>query len=151
MEVQISLWHRSAGGLRKWGAETNTPRPSGLQMRRIVRAPVLGLSIQTGQTQLRENAPLSRLQSGQGRLLACYRPDRHILNGTAQQQTLTASPTNMAPKKRRAAAAGGAETHAAVNPDHLVVLNKRLEEIDAAGARTAAQQHDVRGQHQSRC
>lgn len=58
---------------------------------------------------------------------------------------------NMAPKKRRAAAAGGAETHAAVIPDHLIILNKRLEEIDAAGARTAAQQHDVRGQHHSLC
>jgi hypothetical protein len=49
----------------------------------------------------------------------------------------------MAPKKRKAAASGGAGTQAAVNADHVVVLNKRLEEIDAAGAHTAAQQHDV--------
>jgi hypothetical protein len=40
----------------------------------------------------------------------------------------------MAPKKRKVAAAS-AETKAqqVANPDHIAVLNKRLEEIDAAG------------------
>jgi hypothetical protein len=41
----------------------------------------------------------------------------------------------MAPKKRKvAAASAGANAQHVVNPDHIAVLNKRLEEIDAAGA-----------------
>jgi hypothetical protein len=38
----------------------------------------------------------------------------------------------MAPKKRKVAAAG-VQNDTLVNPDHVAVLNKRLEEIDTAG------------------
>lgn len=39
----------------------------------------------------------------------------------------------MAPKKRKVAAAD-VQTDVLINPDHVALLNKRLEEIDAAGA-----------------
>jgi hypothetical protein len=40
--------------------------------------------------------------------------------------------TAMAPKKRKTAAPG-ADTQSIVNPDHIAVLNKRMDEIDTAG------------------
>lgn len=50
----------------------------------------------------------------------------------------------MAPKKRKAVAADAHESNP-VNPDHVAVLNKRLEEIDAAGT-PCKQQHTAEQQ-----